>query len=74
MPEFKNEEWNDSGLKDYILTYTSDKQQVQPHFFEQATVENTDLLREIVHHTNYKKQRRRQKTTKRALQRARLYV
>lgn len=52
--EYKNEEWNESSLSEYIVTYFSEAYQIQSSFFKKATVENTDLLREIVHNTNFK--------------------
>ncbi len=41
-------------LKNYIVTYSIEKHNVGVGFFDKATIDNTDLLREIVHYVNYK--------------------
>lgn len=51
-------EWNQitvyNDLKNYIITHSVENYKVKASFFDKATIENTDLLREMVHHSNYK--------------------
>jgi len=41
-------------LKKTIVKYYSENTSIKPSFFNNATIENTDLLREFVHYSNYK--------------------